>query len=52
MHPVPNWINAAATAGSGKEGRRENMLSTIRYLPISSTLALPRALHKQGVNNA
>ena len=28
------------------------MLSTIRYLPISSTLALPRALHKQGVNNA
>ena len=52
MHPLPNWINAAATAGSGKEGRRENMLSTIRYLPISSTLALPRALHKQGVNNA
>ena len=49
MHPVPNWINAAAT---GKEARRENMLSTMRYLPISSaTLARTRALHKQGVHN-
>ena len=34
-----------------KEARRENMLSTMRYLPISSaTLARTRALHKQGVN--